>query len=98
MEAIWIHFHTEGQKKFAIPPYVGGVNGLSGESSEGGMASILRQMNSKTRKQDYIILPEQIWLDGIANVPGVVNKFVAMDMAPPRRQRSQKAMNSQASK
>ncbi|EXK25027.1 hypothetical protein FOMG_18285 [Fusarium oxysporum f. sp. melonis 26406] len=97
MEAMWIHFHTEGQKKFAIRPYVGGVNGLSGESSEGGMASILRRMNSETRKQDYIVLPEQVWLDGIATAPGVVNQFVATEMASPRRQKSQEGRNSRIS-
>ncbi|EXL39953.1 hypothetical protein FOCG_17455 [Fusarium oxysporum f. sp. radicis-lycopersici 26381] len=88
MEAMWIHFHSEGQKRFAIRPYVGGVNGLSGESSEGGMASILRRMNSEARKQDYIVLPEQLWLDGIAIAPGMVSQFVATEMAPPRSQES----------
>ncbi|SCO50241.1 uncharacterized protein FFMR_10204 [Fusarium fujikuroi] len=89
MEALWIHFHTEGQKRFAIRPYVGGINGLSGESSEGGMASILRQMNPANRKQNYIVLPEQLWLDGIATAPGVVKQFVATEMAPPRTVKSQ---------
>ncbi|KAM0080756.1 hypothetical protein ACKRZS_007079 [Fusarium odoratissimum] len=98
MEALWIHFHTEGQKKFAIRPYVGGINGLSGESSEGGMASILRQMNPATRKQDYIVLPEQLWLDGIATAPGVINQFVATEMAPPQREKSQESREDGSSK
>jgi hypothetical protein len=98
MEAMWIHFHTEGQKNLAIRPFVGGVNGLSGESSEGGMASILRRMNSETRRQDYIVLPEQLWLDGIATAPGVVNQFVATEMAPPPTERSQEGRNSQLRK
>ncbi|EXA32954.1 hypothetical protein FOVG_15926 [Fusarium oxysporum f. sp. pisi HDV247] len=98
MEALWIHFHTEGQKKFAIRPYVGGINGLSGESSEGGMASILRQMNPVTRKQDYIVLPEQLWLDGIATAPGVINQFVATEMAPPQREKSQESRDDGSSK
>ncbi|KAH6967564.1 hypothetical protein EDB82DRAFT_435121 [Fusarium venenatum] len=94
MEAMWIHFHSEGQKRFAIRPYVGGVNGLSGESSEGGMASILRRMNSEARKQDYIVLPEQLWLDGIAIAPGMVSQFVATEMAPPRSQESRNHRSS----
>lgn len=94
---MWIHFHTEEQKKFAIRLYVGGVNGLSGESSEGGMASILRRMNLENRRQDYLVLPEQLWLDGIATAPGVVSQFVATEMAP-QKERSQESRNSRASK
>ncbi|KIL88375.1 hypothetical protein FAVG1_08454 [Fusarium avenaceum] len=97
MEAMWIHFHTEEQKKFAIRLYVGGVNGLSGESSEGGMASILRRMNFENQRQDYLVLPEQLWLDGIATAPGVVSQFVATEMAP-QKERSQESRNSRASK
>ncbi|KAH7129973.1 hypothetical protein B0J13DRAFT_627109 [Dactylonectria estremocensis] len=98
MEAMWIHFHSQGKKRFAIRPYVGGVNGISGETSEGGMASILRRMNSETRKQDYIVLPEQMWLDGIATAPGVVKQFVATEMAPPRRETSREGRTSRITK
>ena len=29
-------------------------------------------------KQDYVVVPNQPWLDGIAVEPGVVRQFVAM--------------------
>jgi hypothetical protein len=43
-------------------------------------------MNSLSPRQDYIVLPDQIWLDGIATSPGIVKQFVATKLAP-RRQR-----------
>jgi hypothetical protein len=44
-----------------------------------------------TPKQDYIVLPVQKWLDGIATSPGIVKQFVATNMAPPRRATNQKS-------
>jgi hypothetical protein len=91
MEAMWINFESKNNKKFAIRPFLGGVNGISGEASTGDMASLLRRMNSLTPKQDYIVLPAQKWLDGIATSPGIVKQFVATNMAPPRRATNQKS-------
>src|SRR5271168_839982 len=91
MEAMWINFESLNNKKFAIRPFLGGVNGISGEASTGNMASLLRQMNPLTLKQDYIVLPVQKWLDGIATSPGIVKQFVAANMAPPRRATNQKS-------
>lgn len=91
MEAMWINFESITFKKFAIRPFLGGVNGISGEASTGNMASLLRQMNSLKPKQDYIVLPAQKWLDGIATSPGLVKQFVATSMAPPRRATNQKS-------
>lgn len=83
---MWIHFQYKSEldpKRFVIRPFVGGVNGISGEASAGNMGSILRRQNAPT--QDYIVLPEQRWLDGIATRPGIVKQFVATVMAPPHR-------------
>ena len=88
---MWINFESVNVKKFAIRPFLGGVNGISGEASTGNMASLLRQMNSLMPKQDYIVLPIQKWLDGIATSPGIVKQFVATNMAPPRRATNQKS-------
>jgi hypothetical protein len=70
MEAMWINFESVKGTKFVIRPFLGGVNGISGEAPTGNMASLLRQMNSLTPKQDYVVLPDQKWLDGIATTPG----------------------------
>ncbi|KAK4139151.1 uncharacterized protein C8A04DRAFT_33378 [Dichotomopilus funicola] len=85
-EAVWIQFQYKSEldrKKFVIRPFLGGVNGISGEASVGNMGSVLRRPN--TPKQDYIVLPEQRWLDGVATRPGIVKQFVATAMVPPQR-------------
>ena len=82
---MWINFTSMKNKKFAIRPFLGGVNGISGEALIGNMASLLRRMNSSLQRQDYVVLPDQKWLDGIATSPGIIKQFVATSMAPPRR-------------
>ena len=82
---MWISFNCSGSKHFIIRPFVGGVNAISGESPSGDMGSLLRYMNNLTPKQDYLVLPEQKWLDGIATSPGIVRQFVATPTAPPRQ-------------
>lgn len=62
----------------------------------GSMGSLLRQLNSAERKQDYIVLPDQVWLDGIATSPGIVKQFVATEMAPPRRDTPVKGKHSRS--
>lgn len=75
-EAMWIDFYT--RNLFAIKVYLGGVNGISGEPMVPNMATYLKQKNNVLRKQDYITVPAQPWLDGIASSPGLVKQFVAM--------------------
>ena len=48
------------------------------------MASLLRKMNKLANDQDYVVIPEQRWLDGISTEPGTVRQFVAAETAPPR--------------
>jgi hypothetical protein len=49
------------------------------------MGSLLRGLNAHASKQDYLVLPEQPWLDGISTSPGIVKQFVATEMVPPRK-------------
>jgi len=44
------------------------------------MSTFLKSLNGVAPKQDYIVSPGQLWLDGIAIKPGVVRQFVAMPM------------------
>lgn len=83
MEAMWINFECK-RDKFVVRPFLGGVNGISGESTIGDMGSLLRRMNTLSNAQDYLVLPEQPWLDGISTAPGIVKQFVAAETAPPR--------------
>jgi ubiquitin len=75
-EAMWLQFTSN--KKFAIRIYVGGVNGITGEPMIPNMATLLKRQNGVEKKQDYIIVPEQPWVDGIATGPGIVKQFVAV--------------------
>ncbi|RDW90048.1 RING finger protein [Aspergillus mulundensis] len=69
-EALWINFHNRNRKKhYAIRVNVGNVNAISG-----------LDIYETTGKQDYIVVPGQDWLDGIAVGPGVVRQFVAMPL------------------
>lgn len=89
MEAMWINFECIDGQKFVIRPFAGGVNGTTGEGTTGDIASLIRRMNRLAPTQDYIIIPEQMWLDGISTSPGIVKQFVAAEMAPPRREKSE---------
>ena len=83
MEAMWINFDMKAEgRSFAVRPYVGGVNGISGKAVMSGETT--SQMSSISEQQDYIVLPEQKWLNGIATTPGVVRQFVATRMVPLR--------------
>jgi len=75
-EAMWLRFTSN--KPFAIRIYVGGVNGISGEPMIPNMATLLKRQNGIKKKQDYVVVPKQPWLDGIATGPSVVKQFVAV--------------------
>ncbi|KAH6957232.1 hypothetical protein DER45DRAFT_631939 [Fusarium avenaceum] len=78
-EALWINFRSK--RRYVIKIHVGGINAVSGEPSVPNAATALRRRNllKKGRSlQDYIVVPDQLWLDGIAIEPGNVRQFVAM--------------------
>jgi hypothetical protein len=74
-EAMWLCFRSTS--KFAIRIYVGGVNGITGEPMIPTTATLLNRQNG-IKRQNYVVVPEQPWLDGIATSPGVVKQFVAV--------------------
>jgi ubiquitin len=76
---MWINFHSK--QPYAIKIYVGGVNAVSGEPAVETAATKLRrqtQLREGKSVQDYVVVPNQPWLDGIAVSPGKVRQFVAM--------------------
>lgn len=78
---MWILFKSTD--KFAIKVHIGGVNAISGEPVIETAATQLRRLNRLGERkpvQDYIITPNQLWLDGIATSEGHVRQFVAMSM------------------
>ncbi|KZL80768.1 integral membrane protein [Colletotrichum incanum] len=77
-EAMWISFSA--RVPFAIKIYVGGVNAISGfpmMENDKTKEKRLRMLNSGKQIQDYMVVPEQYWLDGIVSEDGKIRQFVA---------------------
>lgn len=78
---MWICFASND--KFAVKIYVGGVNAVSGEPSvetEQTQNRRYKRLSEKKNIQDYVVTPDQKWLDGIASTDGAVRQFVAMPL------------------
>jgi len=73
-------FECHPFEKYAIRPFFGGVNGISGEQTIIDQASRFPKSSMSKVTQDYIVVPEQKRLDGIATSPGVVKQCVATQM------------------
>ena len=69
-EAMWISFGA-GSYPFAVKIAAGKTCALTGD----GWANHLN-----TDPQDYLVLPEQPWLDGFCVAKGIVRQFVAMPL------------------
>ena len=72
-EAMWISFNSDAIDKaepYAIRVFVGGVNGITGEPMVPDMSTLLKARNGIPHKQDYVVVPPQPWLDGVAVAPG----------------------------
>ncbi|EUC42825.1 hypothetical protein COCMIDRAFT_39180 [Bipolaris oryzae ATCC 44560] len=85
-EAIWIDFSCEPNSKYMIKIYVGSVNAISGEPAIEDAGTKLRlqarmaEVNGKGSEciplQDYIIVPGQMWLDGIADYRTMIGQSI----------------------
>lgn len=69
-EAMWIGFENEWPP-VAIKVAVGTVNAISGRAAG---------EDSGLERQDYVVCPQQLWLDGINAGPDMVRQFVAMPL------------------
>lgn len=75
-EALWICFSTSGSRNhlqypFAVKIAAGKINAVSGES----WSNVLG-----TDTQDYLVVPDQPWIDGFCVGEGLIRQFVAMPM------------------
>ncbi|KAI0832186.1 hypothetical protein F5Y06DRAFT_307499 [Hypoxylon sp. FL0890] len=80
-EAMWIKLSADAP--FMIKIYAGGVNVSSGEHHAEGVEARRRRVelrNAGNSLQDYVVVPDQYWLDGITVSPRVARQFVAMPM------------------
>ena len=68
-EALWLSFAAE--RPHALKVGVGKVCALTGRP----WSETLR-----ARPQDYVVVPQQPWLDGVVTASGVIRQFVAMPL------------------
>lgn len=68
-EALWLNFTAAWWKPNAVKVGVGGVNAITGEPWASGL---------RADPQDYLVCPDQPWLDGIRTAEGTVRQFVAV--------------------
>jgi predicted RNA-binding protein with RPS1 domain len=74
-EAMWIQFNGSfSDYPKAIKVAVGKVNAVSGATWNQTIDT------NRDAKQDYVVVPDQPWLDGIASGDGFVQQFVAMPL------------------
>jgi hypothetical protein len=67
-EALWLGFGGEDWKPNAVKVAVGGVNAVSGTVWQEGLQS---------DPQDYLVCPDQPWLDGVNAGSNFVRQFIA---------------------
>jgi hypothetical protein len=70
-EALWLGFHAAAWKPNAVKVAVGRINAISGETSDDLL---------KSDPQNYVVCPDQPWLDGIHTGQGAVRQFLAMPL------------------
>ena len=82
-EALWIDF--SGRYPIAIKIGTGKINAISGESWSSGIkhprqVSEANSGKANLAKQNYVVIPEQPWLDGYCAEEAVIRQFVAMPL------------------
>jgi hypothetical protein len=70
-EALWLAFEAAYWKPSAVKIGVGGINALTGRAWDEDLHD---------DPQDYLVCPEQPWLDGINVGPGRIRQFVALPL------------------
>ena len=69
-EALWLNFDSY-EYPFAVKVAAGKINAVTGEEWKEGI---------HRDPQDYLVLPEQPWLDGFCVEEGLIRQFVAMPL------------------
>ena len=70
-EALWLNFHSPHGYPFVLKVAAGKINAVTGDAWSDGVSR---------DPQDYVVIPEQPWLDGYAVEKGVIRQFVAMPL------------------
>ena len=82
-EALWINF--SGRYPIAVKIGTGKINAISGESWSSGIkhprqVSEANSGKANQEKQNYVVIPEQPWLDGYCSEESFIRQFVAMPL------------------
>jgi hypothetical protein len=70
-EAMWISFHGHAGYPFLVKVAAGGIDAVSGEEWSDGV---------HRDPQDYVVIPDQPWIDGYRVAEGGIRQFVAMPL------------------
>lgn len=70
-EALWINFNSPSRYPFAVKIAAGKINAVTGEPWQNALSA---------SPQDYVVIPDQPWLDGFCVRKGQVRQFVAMPL------------------
>lgn len=70
-EALWLSFEGASWRPNAVKVAAGKINALSGRSWDQSLSR---------GKEDYLVVPDQPWLDGINAGNGMIRQFVAMPL------------------
>ncbi len=70
-EAVWLNFSSASGYPFAVKVAAGKVNAVTGDAWSNGLVE---------SPQDYLVVPEQPWLDGYCVEKGFIRQFVAMPL------------------
>lgn len=70
-EALYLEFEGADWRPSILKVAVGRVNAVTGEAFDSSI---------RKHSQDYVVIPDQQWLDGINKGNGVVGQFVAMPL------------------
>ena len=68
-EAMWLNF--SGSYPMAVKVAAGKINAVTGEGWKNDLSR---------RPQDYVVIPDQPWLDGLSVMKGMIRQFVAMPL------------------
>ena len=70
-EALWLSFESRTGKPSAVKVATGGIDAITGRR----WRSLLNR-----KRQNYVVIPEQPWLDGFNTGNGTIKQFVAMPL------------------
>ena len=70
-EAMWLSFSSDSGFPFAVKIAAGKINAVTGETWRNELVK---------QPQDYVVIPDQPWLDGFCVQKGLIRQFVAMPL------------------